>query len=199
LLLSLGAASIGAQPSKRGYRMFRSTLIYGIIAGLTVGIPLSIITLGFSGHAMLTYGMLIGYTIMLIALSAVFMGIKHYRDVDLGGVIGFWRALVLGLGISFVAGVIYVIAWETACAIAGIDFGASYSTAMIAQKKAAGVSGAALAKFITEMNAFKARYANPLYRWPMTFIEIFPVGVLVSLISAALLRNRRFLPARPVS
>ncbi len=176
--------------------MFRNTLIYGVIAGLTVGIPLSVITIGFSGHQMMTYGMLIGYTIMLIALSAVFMGVKRYRDVDLGGVIGFWRALALGLCISFVAGILYVISWETACAIAGIDFGSSYSAAMIAQKKAAGVSGAALAKFVAEMNAFKAQYANPLYRWPMTFIEIFPVGVLVSLISAALLRNRRFLPTR---
>jgi hypothetical protein len=38
------------------------------------------------------------------------------------------------------------------------------------------------------------QYADPLYRLPMTFIEIFPIGVLVSLIAAALLRNRRFLP-----
>ncbi|MGD0867544.1 MAG: DUF4199 domain-containing protein, partial [Rhizomicrobium sp.] len=114
--------------------MFRNTLIFGTIAGLTVGIPLSIITISFSGHQMLTYGMVIGYTIMLIALSAVFMGIKRYRDVDLGGVIGFWRALALGLAISFVAGIFYVVCWETACAIAGIDFASSYSAAMVAQK-----------------------------------------------------------------
>jgi len=30
----------------------------------------------------------------------------------------------------------------------------------------------------------------------MTFIEIFPVGLLVALISAALLRNPKMLPAR---
>jgi hypothetical protein len=30
----------------------------------------------------------------------------------------------------------------------------------------------------------------------ITFIEIFPVGVLISLISAAVLRNSRVLPAR---
>jgi Protein of unknown function (DUF4199) len=176
--------------------MLRNILTYGVIAGLAVGIPLSVITLSFSGHQMLTYGMLIGYTIMLIALSAVFVGVKRHRDVDLGGVIGFWQALALGLAISFVAGVIYVVAWETACAIAGIDFASAYSAAMIAQQKAAGVSGAALAKFVAGMNDFKTEYANPLYRWPMTFLEIFPVGVLVSLISAALLRNRRFLPTR---
>ena len=46
------------------------------------------------------------------------------------------------------------------------------------------------------MDAFKIQYADPLFRLPMTFVEIFPVGVLVSLISAGLLRNRRFLPAR---
>ncbi len=46
------------------------------------------------------------------------------------------------------------------------------------------------------METFKAQYANPLFRLPMTFIEIFPVGVLVSLISAAILRNPRVLPAR---
>ena len=39
-------------------------------------------------------------------------------------------------------------------------------------------------------------YANPLYRLPITFVEIFPIGVLISLISAVLLRNSRFLPAR---
>jgi uncharacterized membrane protein YidH (DUF202 family) len=176
--------------------MFRNILTYGVIAGLAVGIPLSAITIGY--HGPMSHSMLLGYTIMLVALSAVFMGIKRYRDVDLGGVIGFWRALLLGLGISFVAGIIYVVAWETACAIAGLDFGASYADALIAQKKAAGVSGAALAKFVSEMNAFKVQYANPLYRWPMTFIEIFPVGVLVSLISAGLLRFSRFLPARRV-
>jgi hypothetical protein len=49
------------------------------------------------------------------------------------------------------------------------------------------------------MEQFKIRYANPLYRLPMTFAEIFPVGVLVSLVSAGLFRNSRFLPARPVN
>lgn len=176
--------------------MFRNILTYGTIAGLTVGIALSVITIGLAHQIPSSYGMLIGYTIMLIALSAVFLGIKRYRDIDLGGVISFWRALALGLGISFVAGLLYVAAWETACAIAGMDFASDYAKAMIAEKKAAGVSGAALAKFVAEMNAFKVQYANPLYRWPMTFIEIFPVGVLVSLISAGLLRFSRFLPAR---
>lgn len=174
--------------------MLRNILTYGTAAGLLVGIPLSLIVIFGSEHQQ--YGMLIGYTIMLVGLSVVFVGVKRYRDIDMGGVIGFWKAFGLGLAISFVAGILYVVAWESACAIAGMDFAGSYTAALIAQKKAAGVKGAELAKFIAEMDAFKLQYANPLFRWPMTFVEIFPVGVLVSLITAALLRNSRFLPRR---
>lgn len=176
--------------------MLRYILTYGVIAGAVVGIPLSIMTLSMSGHAMMRYGMLIGYATMLIALSAVFLAIKRHRDSDLVGVIRFWPALGLGLAISMVAGVIYVLAWEASTAIAHADFAGGYARAMIAQKEAQGVSGAALAKFTAQMEQFKLQYANPLYRLPMTFIEVFPVGVLVSLVSAGLLRNSRFLPAR---
>jgi Protein of unknown function (DUF4199) len=133
---------------------------------------------------------------MLVALSAVFVAVKRHRDDDLGGVIRFWPALGLGLGISVVAGVIYVVSWETAVAISHLDFASSYANTLIAQQRAAGVHGEELKKFVASMDEFKRNYANPLYRWPMTFAEIFPVGVLVSLITAALLRNSRFLPAR---
>ena len=51
-------------------------------------------------------------------------------------------------------------------------------------------------RVIAEAQAFEAMYRNPLVRMPMTFVEIFPVGVLVSLVSAGLLCNRRFLAVR---
>jgi hypothetical protein len=67
---------------------------------------------------------------------------------------------------------------------------------MLAAKRAAGVTGEAYAKAAAEMAAMNRQYANPLYRMPMTFIEIFPVGVLIALATAALVRNPKFLPAR---
>ena len=69
----------------------------------------------------------------------------------------------------------------------------------IAQKAALGASEEELRRFAAEMDKFRHYYANPLYRLPMTFAEIFPVRVLVSLICAGLLRNSRFLPARTVA
>ena len=73
---------------------------------------------------------------------------------------------------------------------------AARSAADIAAQQARGVRGAALARTVAEMEQFRRDYANPLYRLPMTLLEILPVGVLVSLVAAGLLRNSRFLPAR---
>ncbi|MFO1399589.1 MAG: DUF4199 domain-containing protein [Steroidobacteraceae bacterium] len=176
--------------------MIRRILTNGLASGLAVGVPLFGITVGLGGHTDAPWGVVVGYLIMLVALSVVFVAIKRRRDMELGGLIRFWPAFAYGLAISVVAGVIYVVAWEAALAVTHLDFAATYADGLIARQKAQGLSGAALEQFIARMDEFKRQYANPLYRLPMTFAEIFPVGVLVSLVSAGLLRNSRFLPMR---
>ena len=176
--------------------MWRTILKFGPIAGLVVGGLMIATFVGFGGMPPMKYGMVLGYATMLVALSAVFVGIKRHRDVDRGGVIGFWRALAIGLGISFIAGIFYVVAWELVLRMMDMDFAGAYAQAVIASEKANGASPEALAKLTADLKSFEVQYANPLFRLPMTFAEIFPVGILVSLVSAGLLRNPRFLPAR---
>ena len=175
--------------------MLFTIIKYGAIAGVVVAAFMFATFLGFDEMLPMPWSMVIGYAGMLVALSAVFVGIKRHRDVDRGGVIGFWPAFGMGLGISLIAAVFYVVAWEAVLAITDMDFIATYSSAMLEQARAEGASAEALAKLAADMEAMKVQYANPLFRLPMTFVEIFPVGVLVSLVSAALLRNPRFLPA----
>ena len=139
--------------------------------------------------------MAVGYLIMLVALSAIFLAVKRRRDGEGGGVIRFWPAFGLGLGVSLVAGVIYVAAWDLTLALTGMDFAGDYARAMVESARAKGATGEALVRATREAEGFRTSYANPLIRWPMTFVEIFPVGVIVSLISAAILRNPRVLPA----
>lgn len=177
--------------------MKRNILKYGVIAGLVVAAGMWGTLLAFRGempHGWL--GMALGYLSMLVALSAVFVGIKHHRDVDRGGVVGFWPAFGLGLGISAIAAIFYVFAWELAQATVVGDFAGHYAAAAIAQAKAGGADAAALARLTAQMESFRLQYADPLFRLPMTFAEIFPVGVLVSLVSAAVLRSPRGLPAQ---
>ncbi len=175
--------------------MLRISLIFGTLAGLIViGVLIAGLTV-LRGQGFLTTEWF-GYLTMIVALSMIFLGIRRYRDTELGGVIKFVPAFLLGLGIAAVAGIIYVAVWEIYLASTGYAFMDSYVAGVIAAKRAAGLSGAALAAEIAKMQALKAQYDNPLYRLPMTFMEIFPVGFLVALISAAVLRNPKVLPAR---
>lgn len=178
--------------------MIRTILTYGSIAGLIVGIPLFAMAVALAGHPPLPYGVALGYLTMLVALSTVFVAIKRRRDGALGGAIRFWPAFALGLAISLVASLFYVVAWEAALGVTGMGFIDDYARAAIAEQRAAGAGPEALARLSAEMERFKADYADPLFRLPITLTEILPIGILVSLVSAALLRNPRFLPARPI-
>jgi len=175
--------------------MVRIALIYGAIAGaITIGVMVA--GLVFSGGEGAMASRFVGYLIMIVALSMIFIGIKRYRDRDLGGVIKFGPAFGLGLAIAAVAGVIYAAGWEAYLASSDYAFIHDYTAGLIEKKREAGVAGEALDKFVADMEAMVKNYGNPLYRMPMTFMEIFPVGLIVALISAALLRNPKVLPAR---
>lgn len=175
--------------------MIRVILICGTIAGLMVAVPMVwsmlALTEGPPGNAAF-----LGYLSMILGLTAVFLGIKHHRDKALGGVIRFVPALMMGLGISAIASLFWAIGWEISLAYSGFDFAAAYSQGMLEAARAKGASEAELQRVIADSEAFTRRYANPLFRIPITFVEMFRIGVVISAISAALLRNSRFLPAR---
>ena len=178
--------------------MLKAILKYGVIAGLIVGgilFGMSVSLQDKMPHGAL--GMAIGYATMLLALSAVFVGVKAYRDGALGGVIRFLPAFGMGLGISLVAAVFYVLAWEAALAVTDMDFIAAYTASTLAQMRADGASAAEIAEMTAQMAKYAEIYKSPLARMAMTSIEILPVGLLVSLVSALLLRRPQFLPARP--
>jgi hypothetical protein len=175
--------------------LIRLIALYGTIAGLVVAVPMVWLMLTLKPGDV-PGGVVYGYLTMIVALTAVFLGVKHYRDKVLGGAIKFGPALLIGLGISAVASLFYVIGWEISLAFSGYDFAGFYSKSMVEAARAKGASPEELQKVMADAASFVQMYRNPLYRMPITFIEMFPVGVLVSLISAAVLRNSRVLPAR---
>jgi hypothetical protein len=172
----------------------KHSLVYGIIAG---AIAICVIVLNLALNPA-SHSLWFGYLVMVVALSLIFVGVKRYRDVERGGVIGFGRAFALGVGIAAVAGIIYMVGWEIYLAVSGHDIMADYSASTLAQMRAGGASPAALQAKQEELRHMVEQYRNPLVRMPMTFLEIFPVGLLITLISAALLRNPRLLARRAV-
>ncbi|MEX0645261.1 MAG: DUF4199 domain-containing protein [Parvularculaceae bacterium] len=175
--------------------MGKYALVYGGVAGV-VSIVSIIISMAVSGGQHAAGSLWLGYLIMIVALALIFVGVKRYRDKQLGGVIKFLPAFGLGLSMAVVAGLAYVAIWEVYLAVTGGSFIENYAASAIEAKKAAGVAGEALDRFVAQMTMMVENYANPLFRLPMTFIEIFPVGLVVSLVSAAILRNPKAFPAR---
>ena len=166
--------------------------LYGGISGAVI-IGSMIVTMNLAGA--LADAEWLGYLTMIVALSVIFLAVKRYRDQELGGVIRFGTAFMLGLGIAAVASLAYVILWEVYLSVTDYAFMRDYTQSILEARMAEGLSDAAMQVEIDSMNKLEAQYANPLYRLPITFLEIFPVGLLVALGAAGVLRNSKVLPA----
>lgn len=180
--------------------MRRIIFIYGLIAGAIIGgMLLLTMPLYNSGTLNFDNGELLGYSTMTIAFALIFFGVKSYRDKDLNGEISFWRAVKVGLLIYLVAAVVYALCWE----VAYNSYGDSFMTKMMdhytEQMKADGLSEEEIAKEKAEWTDFNEMYKNPVVRFCITLLEPAPVGIIVTLITAALLRRKEFLPAEPAT
>lgn len=173
--------------------MTRIIIVYGVIAGAII---IAAIILGVVLNTDAMNSAWAGYAIMLAALSLIFIGVKRYRDTAGGGVIRFTTALGVGLGIAAVASVIYVAGWELYLWVTHYTFFDAYAKGVLQAKRASGASAAEVAGTAAELAAMATQYTKPLNRMVMTLFEILPVGVVVAVISAVLLRNSRFLPWR---
>jgi uncharacterized membrane protein YhaH (DUF805 family) len=172
----------------------RYAFAYGSLAGLIV-IAVIVLGLTFAERDGFFTSQWLGYLVMLVALTLIFVGVKRYRDVERGGVIRFMPAFGMGLAIALVAALFYVLAWEVYLAATDYRFMDDYIASIAEQRRAAGVSEAAIAEELAGYEWARANYGNPFFRIPITFLEILPVGLLVALVSAALLRNPRLLSA----
>ncbi len=171
-------------------------LVYGLLSGLVVAATILVVSFGLAERQGFFASEYFGYLVMLVALTFIFVGVKRYRDVEKGGVIKFLPAFGIGLAIAGIAALAYCLVWEIYLASTGYRFMDDYIAAIAEARRAEGASPAAVAEEVASWESIRRNYGNPLFRIPVTFIEIFPVGLLVALVSAALLRNPRLLPAK---
>jgi len=176
--------------------MKKIILVYGLIAGAIVGSVLLItMPLYESGTLHFENGQWLGYTTMVIALSLVFFGIKSFRDNHSGGTITFWNGLKIGLLITLVASLIYAMSWEVSYNTMKGDFIKLMGEKQIEKLKKEGATEASLVETRKQMDDFATMYRNPVFRFAITLTEIAPVGIVISLLSAGLLRRKEFLPS----
>jgi hypothetical protein len=169
--------------------MKKTVLTFGLISGAIMMIVM-FGTIPFMHKIGLNRGMVIGYTTMVLAFMMVFFGIRSYRENYSGGTITFGRAFAVGILITLISSALYVITWEIlyfGVPGFGDEFLAGYTT-MIKN------SGASPDQIQAQLDMMK-HYNNPLVNAAMTFTEPFPVGLIITLISALILRKKTKLQA----
>jgi hypothetical protein len=162
---------------------------FGLLSGAIMAAFMSA-TLPFA-NAFDEHSLIIGYAGIVAGFLLVYFGVRSYRDNVLGGSIGFGRAFTVGLLIAAIGSLCYVAAWEVMYFKFMPDFYSKYGQSAVEQARKSGKSEAEIAKTRASMDAMAKSAENPMWVAATTFVEPFPVGLVVALVSAGILRRRR--------
>src|ERR1700744_1635289 len=143
------------------------------------------------------HSMALGYTIMVASFLLIYFGIRSYRDNVLGGQISFGRAFACGILIALVTTVCYVAMWEILYFNFMPHFMDGYFAAQIHKVESAGLDPATTAAKVAAIQHSQQLYQNPLVNMAYTFMEPLPVGLIITLISAAVLRRKAPVESNP--
>lgn len=170
--------------------MKKNVLVFGLISGLIAALTMVVsMEIGYnSSHG--AGSMLIGFGSMIVAFSFIFVGIKNYRDKYNGGYVSFGSAFKMGFLIALIGSSMYVLAWGIDYSVFHPDFMEKYTAAKIAQAQTSHLSPAELAATKTEMANMVTSYKNPLVFVMYTYMEILPVGILMALFAALILKRK---------
>lgn len=170
--------------------MKKIVLQNGVYSGLLVALFMSISSYMMHKDGMdFSHGMYWGVGSQILALSFIFIGIIKYRKFN-GDKISFLNAFKVGIMISLIASTFYVLSWEVIFNFFANDFMEHYAQFEIQQKELSGISGQALQDFKVELQHMTEQYQNPLVRLPYTLVEIFPTGLIMTLIASLVLRKK---------
>ncbi len=171
--------------------MKKIVLTFGLISG-AISAVLMMSTVRFIDKIGFDRGVIFGYTAIVLSFLLVFFGIRSYRENVGDGYISFGRAFQVGILIALISSLIYIVTWEIVFQNWLYDFPEKYTSYVIEQARASGASAEEIARQRAEWDSTWALYrGNILVRAAYTFLEPFPVGLLITLISAVILRKRR--------
>lgn len=169
--------------------MRKTILKYGLISGLLCAAMMAIAT-PLEDRVGYNHGYYIGYTLIVLSFLLVFFGIRSYREQESGGQITFTKAFAVGISITLITCVFYVLTWEIIYFNFTPDFMDKYAAFLVQKAHASGMSAAALQAQLAQIEKMKVLYNNVFYNAALTFLEPFPVGLAITLLSAAVLRKR---------
>ena len=170
--------------------MKKTVLTFGLISGAVAALLMNSLV-ALADRIGFDKAVIVGYTVIVVSLLLVPFGIRSYRENVGGGQITFGRAFAVGILITIISCICYVVAWEIVYYNFLPDFAEKYGAYMVEKARAAGANQQTIEATVQEMKDMKAMLDNPLINAALSFIEPFPVGVIITTISAAILRKKR--------
>lgn len=156
----------------------------GILGGIVVSIVMIGMTIYMKANPDNEPNAIIGFVSMFLAFIFVILGIKQQREAN-NGVLSFGKAFATGLLISVVISIIYVIVWLIIYYNFFPNFMEQYSAMVLKNTKPEEIAAKT-----AEMNQFKEWYKSPIMVILLTFMEILPIGIVVSLVGALILKKK---------
>lgn len=170
--------------------MKRIILIYGLLLGIVLSINLIYAVSLCYNNPNLESNDLLGYAVMIVIFSFIFFGVRNHRNKNLNGFISFGKAMKIGTLIAVVGSTIYVIFWLFYYYLMVPDFLDVYISHVLNEAVRNGATTIELAETTTQMAQFSEMYENPLFVIIITYFEVLPVGLIVVLISALILKRK---------
>jgi hypothetical protein len=127
----------------------------------------------------------LGYTVLIIIFSVMYLGMRKYRNEHLEGKISFLNAFKTGAWICFIASTIYVVIGLLYYYLFIPDFVDVFSEVVIRNSPAEEVDAVT-----AQMANFKEMYKNPLFAILISYIEVLPLGMIVALVSAFVVKRK---------
>ena len=166
--------------------MKKTVLTYGLISGAIAAVLMLAHVPFMDGGSQ---ALIVGYAGIVLSALLIFFGVRSYRENVGNGKISFGRGLAVGILIALISAAGYVAAWEVVY-YSNPAFTDKIFDKQVEDLKAAGAPQEKIDETVQQVESFKKLYANPLVNVAFTFIEPFPVGILMTLISAFILRRK---------
>lgn len=165
--------------------MNKIVLKNGLFGSLIVSTLLLSVTFYMKANPEKEVSMFFGFAGMLLAFIFVVLGIKQQRDTN-NGFISLGKAFLTGFWITLIISTIYVVVWLIVFYNFFPNFAEHYTDMAIAK-----ASPDEVAQVTEEMNSFKEMYKSPIMVILLTYMEILPLGIVFSLISALILKKKQ--------
>jgi hypothetical protein len=168
--------------------MTKIVLTFGLLSGAVAAVMM-FLTLPFAERIGFDRAVYVGYTTIVISMLFVYFGVRSYRDNVLGGRMNFSKAFTAGMLITLISSACYVAAWLVMYYGFMPDFANQYADYLVEQARTQGATQAQIDTAIKQGEQARQWLANPLINAAVSFTEPLPVGVIVTLISAAVLKK----------